>query len=161
MSGEQRAGRRPNHGPVGTAISTSLHGNATAFGFSITITATFGAIQRAEGTPSVPQLLLFGAASAAAVGLLSALVTRGFRERVGSAPEEVVMLGTALNVVSVVVSVAIALLAAAALSGTAAWIVAAFAACGAYVLVESSEILLAERVQRRRGDPEAEREQGA
>jgi hypothetical protein len=152
------SGTERQHGPVGTALSTSVAGNSTAFGFSITITVTFGALQALDGSPTLFELLLFGLAAAAAVGVLEAAVTDGFRRRVGSAPAEVRMLGTALNFVSVAAGVGVAIGIGELADGLAVWPVAAFGAAGTYVIVEAAEILLAEGVQRARGDPEADRE---
>lgn len=154
-----RDAERPRRGPVNTALATSVIGNATAFGFSITITATFGVVEHFEGSPSLVELLLYGVAAALAVGLLEVLVTRGFRVRVGRAPSEVMMLGTALDVVSVAAGIGAAMLCADAVGGGFAWPLAAFVATGVFVLAESAETLAAEVVQRRRGDTDAEEQE--
>jgi hypothetical protein len=146
------------HGPLGTAISTSTVGNSTAFGFSITITASFGMLQTVTGSPTVVQILLFAAASALTVGVAEGTLTRGFRARPGAAPPEVSMFGTALNFLSVVIGAAAAAGVAAVLQDTWAWPLGASAATFLFLAAESAEILLAERVQKRRGDDEAERE---
>lgn len=146
-------------GPVGTALTTSVRDNATAFGFSIMITASFAALNRNEGTPTVTELLLFGVAAAMAVALLEAGVTHGFRRRAGSAPAEVTMLGTALNALSVAVGVGTAVGIAEVASGLPAWAAGGFLAAMAYILTESAELLLAEGVQKVRGDPAADEEE--
>lgn len=147
------------HGPVGTAFSTSVHGNATAFGFSITITVAFGAVQTLDGSPRLVELLLYGLAAAIAIGLLEGAVTAGFRRRVGEAPAEVQMLGTALNFVSVAAGVGAAIGVAELLDGTIVWPAASFAAATTFVFTESAEVLLAEAIQRLRGDPDADEEE--
>jgi hypothetical protein len=150
---------KEEHGPVGVALATSVRANATAFGFSITITISFGALQRLEGQPTLLEILLFGVAAAVAVGVLEGAVTRGFRQRVGTAPAEVAMLGTALNFVSVAAGVGAAIAVAEIAGGLTAWVVGGAAGVTVYMLTESVEVLLAEYVQRWRGDPEAEAEQ--
>jgi hypothetical protein len=150
---------RDQDGPVMAAISTSTRGNATAFGFSITITATFGALQSIEGTPSIGQILLFAVASALVVGLLEAAVSRGFRRRSGVVHAEVRMLGTALNFVSVGIGVGAGAGVASLVTGTWAWPLAAAAATLFFLAGESAATLLAEFIQKGRGDPDAEDEQ--
>ena len=159
--GEQRAEEdaKRERGPLGTALSTSVHGNATAFGFSITITVSFGVLNRLEGSPTLLELLLYGVAAALAVALLEALVTYGFRRRAGEAPSEVQMLGSAMNALSVAAGIGAAIGLAKLIDGTAAWPAAAFVASTVFILVESAEVRLAEAIQRLRGDPDAEEEE--
>jgi hypothetical protein len=146
------------HGPVATAISTSTFGNATAFGFSITITGSFGVLQTIIGSPTVVQVLLFAVCAALVVGVLEGAVTRGFRERVGAAPPEVAMLGTAQDFISVGLGIGAAAGSAALIGGGAAWPAGGALGTLVFLLAESAETLLAEWIQKRRGDPEAEQE---
>ena len=146
-------------GPIGTAISTTTRGNSVAFGFSITITGSFGILQTLVGSPTVMQILLFGVAAALAIGAVQGAVTRGFRVRVGAAPSEVRMLGTAQDFLSVAAALGACAGVGALLSGTGAWPLGAFAATVVFLAAESAETLLAEVIQKRRGDPEAEQEQ--
>ncbi|MBB4662137.1 hypothetical protein [Conexibacter arvalis] len=155
-SGGEEPGREQSHGPVGQAVATSVHGNATAFGFSIMITATFGALTTIEGSGTVAEILLFGVGAALSVALLEGIVSRGFRVRSRVAHAEVRLLGTALNVASVSAGVGAAIGTAELVDGAAAWPLASFAAALVYVVVESAEIGLAELVQKARGDTQAE-----
>lgn len=145
-------------GALVTALATSVSSNSTAFGFSISITVAFGVTQSLNGSPTMVELLLYGIGAAVAVGLLEAIVTRGFRRRVGSVPPEVSMLGTSMNLLSVAAAVGTAVGVADLVDGTATWPITGFAIAMVFILAETTEILLAERVQRRRGNPEAERE---
>jgi hypothetical protein len=156
--GDRPGEEQAEHGPVVTAISTSTVGNATAFGFSITITGSFGVVQTVTGSPTVVQVLLFGVAAAVVVGALEGAVTRGFRERVGSAPPEVAMLGTAQNFISVVLGIGAAAGIAAIIDGGGAWPAAGALSILVFLVAESAETLLAEVIQRRRGDPDAAEE---
>lgn len=112
-----------------------------------------------EGSPSLVRLLFYGLVAAAAVGLLEAAVTRGFRDHVGTVPAEVAMLGTALNVASVAAGAGVAMLCGEVLDGFWAWTVAGFAVAATYVLTESLEVLLAEGLQKLSGNPQAEDEE--
>jgi hypothetical protein len=156
--GDRPGDDQEHHGPVVTAISTSTVGNATAFGFSITITGSFGVVQTVVGSPTVVQVLLFAVAAALVVGALEGMVTRGFRDRVGTVPPEVAMLGTAQNFISVLLGIGTAAGIAAIIDGGGAWPAACALSILVFLLAESAETLVAEVIQRRRGDPEAEEE---
>ncbi len=157
--GDDPGTEKVEHGRLGTAISTSTRGNATAFGFSITITASFGMLQTLVGSPTVAQVLLFAVAAALTIGALEATVTRGFRLRAGTAPTEVSMFGTALNFVSAAAGAAAAAGVGSLVHGTWAWPLGACVATAVFLFAESAEILLAEFVQKTRGDPEAKEEE--
>ena len=144
-----------SHGPAGRALSTSVHGNSTAFGFSITITATFGMLTHVLGSPSVGEVLTFAIAAALAIAALDGAVTRGFRTRAAAAPPEVQLLGTALNFVSVGTSVALSLAIGKLLDGAAAWPLGSAVASATYIVVEAAGIAVAEPIQRARGDRHA------
>jgi hypothetical protein len=156
--GEQPGPGKAGQGRVRTAVSTSTLGNSTAFGFSITITGSFGVLQTRVGSPSVLQIVMFAVAAALALGLVQAAVTRGFRDRTGSAPTEVALLGTAQDFLSV----ALALLAVAGTTalvrGSVAWLLGGAVAALVFLGAEALETLVAEVVQKRRGDPDAEQE---
>lgn len=160
MAGDQAANQSVDHGPIGLALSTSVRGNSTAFGFSIMITASFGALTTLRGSANLLEILLFGVAAAAVVAALEGVVTRGFRRAVSEAPSEVRMLGTAMNFASVAAGVATAMGIGEIVGGVAAWPAGGSAAAAVYVLVESAELLLAEGIQRLRGDPSAGEEEG-
>src|SRR5918998_6601452 len=149
-------GAAPNapgaQGRVRRAVGTSVHGNAPAFGFSIMITASFGVVSSLRVPPTLTAIFLFGIAAALAVGLFESAITRGFRERLDEAPQEVQLLGTAFNVFSVAAGVGVAMGTAWLVAGLIAWPLAGFLAAMSYLATESVEILLAGRLQARRGD---------
>jgi hypothetical protein len=147
---------RATGGRMRRAIGTSVHGNAPAFGFSIMITCSFGVVSTLRVPATLPDIFLFGTGAALSLALLEGLISRGFRDRLDEAPEEVALLGTAMNFLSVAAGVGVATATAYVVVGMASWPLAGFLAATVYVLTESAEILLAQRVQARRGDPEAE-----
>jgi hypothetical protein len=147
------------HSRLRTAVSTSTFGNSTAFGFSITITGSFGVLQTMTGTPTVIQILLFAVAAALVLGLIQAAVTHGFRDRTGTSPPEVSMLGTAQDFLSVAAAILAVAGIATVVRGWAAWLLGGAVAALVFLAAETAETLLAEVVQKRRGDPEAEQEQ--
>lgn len=155
VMGEKPGDFKTGSGPVERALATSAMGNSPAFGFSIMITASFGVLATELGIPQVADLFAFAVAAALAVGMIEGVVSRGFRRRVDATTPEVAMLGTALNVVSVAVGIAAALLISQISDGPLGWGLAAFVASALYVLVESGGILIAEYVQAARGDRDA------
>ena len=135
-------------------LGESLGGNATAFGYSVTITASFGAVELGRGTPRFGDLIVFGLGSVIAFGGLEGGGQRWISIsfcRKGS--NEVVLLGTALAFISIVLAIATARGIAELLSGAWAWFGAAFGASLVFALVESVEFMFAEWLQERRGEP--------
>ena len=105
------------------------------------------------------EVVLWGAAAAAAVAVLEGVVTRGFRRPASKAPSEVQMLGTALSFASVAAGVGAAIAVGELFGGIAVWPAAGAAAAATYVLGEGVETLIAEAIQRWRGEPEAGEEE--
>ena len=133
-------------------LGQSLGGNATAFGYSVTITASFGAVELGRGAPRFGDLIVFGLGAVVAFGGLEGVATGGFRSPLEKGADDVILLGTALAFVSIVLAIAAARGLAAVLSGAWAWFGAAFGASLVFALVESVEFMLAEWLQERRGE---------
>lgn len=140
-------------------LHTALVDNSAAFGFSITITGSYGALNQLAGSPGLLHITGFAVGAALAFTVLQAIVSRGFRRRPGPAPREVVLLGTAFDVVSVALGLGAAMLAARLLPPAAAWPVGGLAAAGVFALAQAVELMVAVRLETRRGDPDAEREE--
>ena len=100
----------------------SLGGNATAFGYSVTITASFGAVELGRGQPRFGDLIVFGLGAVVAFGGLEGVASGGFHEPLEKGPSRVVLLGTALAFVSIAAARGVA----AVLSGAWAWFGGAF-----------------------------------
>ena len=134
-------------------LGQSLGGNATAFGYSVTITASFGAVELGRGAPRFGDLIVFGLGAVVAFGGLEGVASGGFRSPLEKGSDDVILLGTALAFVSIVLAIAAARGLAALLSGAWAWFGAAFGASLVFALVESVEFMFAEWLQERRGEP--------
>ena len=132
-------------------LGESLGGNATAFGYSVTITASFGAVELGRGQPRFGDLIVFGLGAVVAFGGLEGLASNGFRVPLQKGSDDVVLLGTALAFVSIVLAIATARGMAELLDGAWAWFGGAFCASLVFALVESLEFMLAEWLQERRG----------
>jgi len=137
---------------MSNGLHEALHGNATAFGYSVTITASFGAVQLENGSPTLVDLLSFGIGAVIAFTALEGVLSNGFRTPLAKGTDQVITLGTALAFISVSVAIATADGVARLLTGGVAWFAAALTASLAFVLVESVEFVLAEWIQERRGE---------
>ncbi|MGI8622411.1 MAG: hypothetical protein ACR2NB_02740 [Solirubrobacteraceae bacterium] len=151
---------RPRHTArerLATGLSRALHGNATAFGYSVTITASFGAVQLDRGQPHYVDLLLYGLGAVTAFSALEGAVTKGFRAPLDVGSDQVISLGTALAFVSVALAITAAHGVASVLHGSLAWFAAALVASLVFALAESLEFVLAQWAQERRDEPTGDR----
>lgn len=140
-------GRRLSRG-----LHTSIVDNSSAFGFSIMITGSFAVLGELLGKPVVGEIFGFALAAALTLTLFLGASSHGFRRSLETAHREVVLLGVAMNFVSVGAGVGAAALAGAIVSSWPAWPIGAFTAVSVYIGAESAELALAELAQRRRGD---------
>jgi hypothetical protein len=128
-----------------------MHGNATAFGYSVTITASFGAVELQRGSPTYADLIVFGLGAVFAFAGLEGLLSNGFREPLTKGADQVITLGTALAFISISLAITAADLLAGTLNGGLAWFAGALGGSLVFVLVESLEFVLAQWIQERRG----------
>lgn len=134
------AGRRLLQG-----LDASVTGNAQAFGFSITVTVTFGVLS-ARGNPSSAELVGFALSGVLAFSLLNLAVARLLSER-GSPSDSTrgMLLGTATDALAVGGAVSSALGVRAATHGLLSWLLAPFVAGIIYVLVQSVELAVGQQ----------------
>jgi hypothetical protein len=128
---------------------------STTFGFSILVTVTFGMLQVTLGSATVPKIAIYAMGAVLSFSLLEAALSRGFRRAMPQHHTQVLALGTAFNLVSVLLGLGSARLVAGLLDGWPAWLLAPFVAGVVYLLAESVEDALAERVLARAGDRDA------
>ena len=146
MEGEpEQSSSRPWYRSLARALNTTATGNAQAFGFSITITITFGIVSSLAGEPSVPQVVGFGLAAVAAFSALNVLTAMLMRSGAGGAePKAVILLATATDFLAVGAGAMAAVVISWALAGWAAWLLAPFCAGVVYILVQSIELVVGE-----------------
>lgn len=134
---------RPVEESYSSGLRTTLRENATAYGYSVTITATFGitATQHAQYAGPI-QVLLFAAGAAAAFLLTEAVASRFFR-RAGD-PEQPLtsMLAGAVDVLSILSAVAAGSVLA-YIPTEVGWAAASFGATAVYLLVGAVDVLVA------------------
>lgn len=145
-----------------SGISTIVRGmrstvgrESTTFGFSILASATFGVLQVTQGSPDLPRVFVYAAGAVMSFTLLEGILSRGFRRPMPQHPTQTLALGTSLNIVSVLVGLGAAWLVSAAFTHLTAWVVAPFVAGIVYLVIESLEDALAERILVRSGDLKA------
>jgi hypothetical protein len=147
-------GRSPS--AVVRGLRSTVGRESTTFGFSILVTVTFGLLQTTEGSPDVARIFLFAIGAAMSFTLLEGVLSRGFRRSMPQHRTRVQAVGTGLNVVSVVGGLAVAWAVGAATGHVAVWAVAPFLAGVVYLVLESLETAVGERLLAASGDRSAE-----
>ncbi len=127
---------------------TALRNNATAYGYSVTITASFGLLTRVLGSASVGEIFLFAAGALVSFALLEAAITRGFRERPSGESPDVIALGSSISFLSVGGGLGVCLAEVEVFGGTASWFLGSFAGTLAFLMLVGVEIFLARRIKR-------------
>lgn len=141
--------RQQPHARYRRGLRSSVINNSSAFGFSVMITTTFGMMQHFKGSPTVSQIILFGVGAVLAFSIIEGAASNGFRRRPHTHPEEVIMLGTAANVLSVVIALGVAYAVGALFPEMVAWSIGVLLAAATYVLVEAAELAVAEKIEAR------------
>jgi len=128
-------------------MRTSVRNNSAAYGFSVTITATFGSLNTLSGRQSVVDVFLFLAGAGVAFTATELVASKGFKITDYSEPEEVVLIATSFNLFSMSCAVALGSLVGWLLSGWIAWFLGSFAATISYLIVVGVEMAVAERAE--------------
>ncbi len=137
-------------------VRTSVRNNVAAYGFSVMITAAFGVLSAALGSPGTGDVFLYAAGAVAGVTIVEGIASRGFKVRLRGEPSEVVALGSSFSFASVGLAVGAAALSGETLVAWVAWLVGPLLASATYVVASGVEMALAHAAQERR---EAEREE--
>jgi hypothetical protein len=128
-------------------LNSATRNNAIAYGYSLTITASWGMMSVLDDRATVGRVFVFVAGAGLAFALANALVTKGYRETRDPEVPLVRALGTSFGIVSSSAGVGAAALVAWALDGWLAWLLSPFAATVAYLLIAGLEIALARVAQ--------------
>lgn len=155
MSEEARNDDEQKTPTVLRALRSTTGRESTTFGFSILVTVTFGLLQTMSGSPNVPQIFLYATGSVLSFTLLEGILSNGFRRSMPQHSTITLALGTSMNLFSVLAGMGVAALIANWLSGNWLWVTAPFAAALTYLLMESLESALAERILVATGHPDA------
>jgi MFS family permease len=133
-------------------LGMATRNNGLAYGYSITATASFGMLMSTDAPASVGRIFLYVIGAGIAFGIVSALVTQGFRRRVEQEPPVVLALATAFAMVSTSAGVGIAALVGWGIGGWAAWFLGALLPTWAYLSVAALEIALSRGLHEAVGD---------
>jgi hypothetical protein len=158
MSDDYSKSNSDGRGQYGTqrrykrGLHASVRNNASAYGFSVTITASFGLLTSALGTPTAPEIFAFAGGAVAAFALVEFVVSRGYRQDLEDEPPNVKDVGSSVSVLSVGLAMACAYALGRLLGGFAAWPAGSFVATSVYLFLFGVELGLIDHLSRRRGD---------
>lgn len=126
------------------ALGAAVTGNTQAFGFSIAITASYGAVSIQQGDPTTIELLCFAVAAVLAFSLLQ-IGAAALSSDTGPPQERrrVTLVGTSTDFLAVGFAVGAAAGLSSLLDGVPAWALPGFGVSVIYVLVQSVELLAA------------------
>lgn len=132
----------------GRGVRTALRNNATAYGFSISITAGYGLVSGAHGSTSALETIAFAVGSALAFLVVGGTFLTRFPE--GSLPEggQVTTISGGIDVLSIAATVAAAY-GLSRVPGFAAWPLTGAGMVITYLLTSGLDVLLARTVARR------------
>lgn len=142
--GQDEQQSKPERGieVYGSGVRTALKNNATAYGFSISITAAYGLVTGARGTGSSVETVFFALGAALAFLLIGAVFITRFR--VGSLEEggQVATMSGGIDVLSVAAAVAAAF-GFSRIPGFVAWPLTGGGTVVTYLLVGGLDVLIA------------------
>ena len=121
----------------------ATHNNALAFGYSVTVTTSFGLLTATAHSPTVGHIFLFILGTGLAFACVNALVTRGFRRRVEREPPVVMALATSFGVLSISAGAGVAGLIGWGIGGWLSWLLAALLATWTFLSVSALEVATA------------------
>jgi hypothetical protein len=127
---------------------TVMH-NASAYGYSILITAAFAVLSSARGSPSTGEVFLAITGASGAFVCVEMAATRFFRDRRLTDSPEATLLGSATHFFAIGAGTGAAALVGWRLPGTFAWIAGPFLATVSYLIVEAIELTGASRKEER------------
>ena len=135
-------------------LQHSARENVSAYGYSVTITASYGLLTVILGSPSVLEIFIFAGGAILAVALVEAIASGGFRHRLEEEPSRVRALGGSISFFSVGLALLSAVLVGRIVGGLFAWPLGSFLATLVFLLIFALEIGLAELLAGRRGEAE-------
>jgi hypothetical protein len=133
-------------------LGMSTRNNGLAYGYSITATVSFGMLAHTDAPITVLKLFMFLVGAGIAFAALTALVTRGFSQRVEREPPVVVALATSFSLLSSSAGVAVAAGLGSGLGGWAAWLLGSMLATWTYLSIAALEMALARVLHLNLGD---------
>jgi hypothetical protein len=132
-------------------VLTSVRNNASAYGYSVIITASFGFLTSSHGGFGGFAVLLWALGAGLGFGAVTVGVWRTFRRNGGGEAEEVVLLDSLFGILAIAVAVAVAY-GSSRITSIGAWPLTGFLVTVVYLVVEGADVFAAARLARGR-DP--------
>ena len=132
---------------VGRAVRTALRNNATAYGYSITITVSYGLVAGKSALASPLETLSFGIAAALGFAAFGALAVIIFRSGRVSETGQIATISGIVDFAAVLAAVFVAL-GLSRIGGFWAWSITGAGASVTYLLVGGLDILVARAAAR-------------
>jgi hypothetical protein len=130
-----------------SGLKTSVLNNTVAYGYSITITASYGVLNFMEDTPNLWNIIGFVCGAVLAFTMVEVFVYVGFRHELVEEPIEVVVLGSAFSFLSIGLALAATLCVGWLLNGPTGWLVGAFLATIVYIGFLALEMSVADHLR--------------
>jgi hypothetical protein len=121
-------------------LGMATRNNALAYGYSVTVTCSFGLLIATAHSPTIGHIFLFILGSGIAFAGVNALVTRGFRSRVKQEPPVVMALATSFSFLSSSAGAGIAALVGWGIGGWPSWLLGSLLATWGYLSVSALEV---------------------
>ena len=132
-------------------IRTSLRENATAYGFSVSITAAFGLVSTQHPSKAAVPVLLFALAAAITFIVVEVVVSKFFRHLGSGERTRVVLISGAVDGLAILCAVSAAI-GLSRIPGVLAWPATAAGTVLVFLLVGGLDVLIARWVAARAGD---------
>ncbi len=130
-------------------LRSAARNNASAYGYSVTITAAFGILSTVQSTTTVLDIFAFAGAAVLAYAIVDGVASGGFRYGPrDEEPTEVTALGSSISFVSVGTALLSAFGEARLVDGWPAWPLGAFLATVVYLLLLALELGIADLAKR-------------
>ena len=134
-------------------VRRAVRVDASAYGYSILITAVFGLANVHGGPATTERLFAYVVGASLGFALWEAIASKGFRLRIRQEQSDVVLVGTALAPLSVAVSLTAAFGVTQVTAGAWTWSVPPFVATVVYVTLTGAQ-LAAARIYEERHPPD-------
>jgi hypothetical protein len=131
-------------------LRTGIRNNSIAYGYSILATVGFGALSSLAGSPSIAQMFLYAVGGGLGFALVELVASRGFRKEMKGERSDVVVLGSAINVISISAGLGVVVAIGSLWRWWVAWLLAPLVATVVYLLVVGFEVAFARRAERAR-----------
>lgn len=137
-------------------VRRAVRNDASAFAYSVLITATFGVVNLDNPDVTTPRIFLFVLGATLAFTVAEAASSRLFRIRLREEQGDIVLVGTAMSPIAVGASLGAAVVASKIAEGATAWAAAPAVATVSYILMTGTQLMVARKYEERHPPEETE-----